>query len=167
MSTAVAATEAPPARRGKGRLFVILGVVLLLLAGGGAGAAFFLKLGPFAEAAAEAGEAAAEHAPPPAPPVFVEIPDIVANLNVGNRRATFVRLRSRLEVARAEDVAVAQAAMPRLLDLFTTYLRETRPEELRGSAGTHRLREELLARANLATRAGAVTDVLFVEMIVQ
>jgi flagellar FliL protein len=57
--------------------------------------------------------------------------------------------------------------MPRLLDMFTGYLRETRPEELRGSAGTQRLREELLARANIATRPGTVTDVLFVELIVQ
>ncbi len=40
--------------------------------------------------------------------------------------------------------------MPRLQDLFQTYLREMRPEELRGSAGTYRLREELIARANVA-----------------
>jgi flagellar FliL protein len=57
--------------------------------------------------------------------------------------------------------------MPRLLDLFATYLREMRPEELRGSAGTHRLREELLVRANLAVAPARVTDVLFVEILVQ
>ena len=56
-----------------------------------------------------------------------------------------------------------------------TYLRETRPEELRGSAGTHRLREELIARANIAVApptgsnqpAPRVTDVLFVEILIQ
>jgi flagellar FliL protein len=57
--------------------------------------------------------------------------------------------------------------MPRLLDLFQTYLREVRPEELRGSAGTHRLREELIARANLAAHPARVADVLFVEIILQ
>jgi len=57
--------------------------------------------------------------------------------------------------------------MPRILDLFTTCLREMRPEELRGSAGTHRLREELIARANLAAPPARVTDVLFVEMLLQ
>ncbi|MCU0986234.1 MAG: flagellar basal body protein FliL, partial [Acetobacteraceae bacterium] len=31
----------------------------------------------------------------------------------------------------------------------------------------HRLREELIARANVATRPARVTDVLFVEMLVQ
>jgi flagellar FliL protein len=51
--------------------------------------------------------------------------------------------------------------------MFTTYLREMRPEELRGSAGTYRLREELLARANIAVSPARVTDVLFSEMIIQ
>ena len=38
--------------------------------------------------------------------------------------------------------------------MFQTYLREMRPEELRGSAGTYRLREELIARANVAVQPG-------------
>jgi flagellar FliL protein len=54
-----------------------------------------------------------------------------------------------------------------LQDLFTTYLRELRPEELRGSLGMHRLREELTARARVAAHPVKVTDVLFVEMLVQ
>jgi flagellar FliL protein len=57
--------------------------------------------------------------------------------------------------------------MPRLLDLFQTYLREMRPEELRGSAGTWRLREELIARANIAIAPARVTDVLFTELLIQ
>ena len=57
--------------------------------------------------------------------------------------------------------------MPRLQDLFTTYLRELRPDELRGSVGMHRLREELTARAAVAAHPVRVTDVLFVEMLVQ
>jgi flagellar FliL protein len=86
-----------------------------------------------------------------------------------------VKLRSKLEITRAEDSAAITAAMPRLLDLFQTHLRETRPEELRGSAGTHRLRTELVARANIALSpppgstqpAPRVTDVLFLEILVQ
>ena len=108
----------------------------------------------------------AEHASEK-PPVFVELPEIVANLNTNGRRASFVKLHARLEVAQAEDQAAVQAAMPRLLDLFQTYLRETRPDELRGSAGTWRLREELIARANLAAAPAHVVDVLFTEMLIQ
>ena len=103
----------------------------------------------------------------PPPPVFLELPEMVANLNGNPRRPSYVKLRARVELARADDLPVAQAAMPRLQDLFQTYLREIRPEELRGSAGTYRLREELLARGNLAVAPARITDVLFTEMLVQ
>ena len=103
------------------------------------------------------------------------MPEIITNLNATGRRPVFVKLRSKLEITRAEDAAAIQAAMPRLLDLFQTYLRETGPEELRGSIGTHRLREELIARANIAVAPPAgstqaaprVTGVLFTEILVQ
>ncbi|MFC7538800.1 flagellar basal body-associated FliL family protein [Siccirubricoccus deserti] len=95
------------------------------------------------------------------------MPDIVANLNATGRRSSYIKLRSKLEITRAEDAALLQAAMPRLLDLFTTYLREMRPEELRGSAGTQRLREELIARASTAAAPARVTDVLFIELLLQ
>ena len=91
-------------------------------------------------------------------PIFAELPDIVANLNAGPRRTVFVKLRTRIELVRPEDAALVTAAMPRLLDLFQTYLREMRPEELRGSAGTYRLREELIARSNIALAPARVQD---------
>ena len=100
-------------------------------------------------------------------PVFMEIPEIIANLNAGPRRSSFIKLRAKLELSRAEDEIAVRAAMPRLLYLFQTYLREMRPEELRGSAGTYRLREELIARANIAVAPARILDVLFPEIIVQ
>jgi flagellar protein FliL len=57
--------------------------------------------------------------------------------------------------------------MPRIIDTFVTYLRELRPEDLRGSAGLMRLREEMLVRVQAAARPARVTDVLFREMLVQ
>ena len=100
-------------------------------------------------------------------PLFMDLPDIVANLNAGPRRAVYVKLRTKLELSRSEDQATVQAAMPRVLDMFQGYLREMRPDELRGTAGTYRLREELLARTNLAAAPARVVAVLFTEMIVQ
>ena len=108
------------------------------------------------------GKAAATRAP-----IFMDLPDIVANLNTGNRRAAYVKLKAKLELTKPEDQPVLTAAMPRVLDLFQGYLREMRPEELRGTAGTYRLREELLARTNLAAPPAQVVAVLFTEMIVQ
>jgi flagellar FliL protein len=42
-----------------------------------------------------------------------------------------------------------------------------RAEDLWGSMGTYRLREELIARADAAAAPARVADVLFVEMLVQ
>jgi flagellar protein FliL len=109
----------------------------------------------------------AEVKPAAGAPVYAEMPEIIANLDAGPRRASFVKMKPKLELAKAADQAAVSANMPRLLDLFTTYLREMRPDELRGSAGTYRLREELIARANIVLAPARVQDVLFTEMIVQ
>ncbi|MCR0980682.1 flagellar basal body-associated FliL family protein [Roseomonas populi] len=167
--------EAPP-KKGGGKKLILLALPLLL---GGVGAGLWfsgmLPFGKSAEHTAEHAAAIGGHggaqAPaagqPAKPPVFLDLPEVLTNLNVTGRRATFIRLKAKLELASESDAAAIQAAMPRLLDLFQTYLREMRPEELRGSQGTYRLREELRNRASLAASPARIQDVLFVEMIVQ
>lgn len=103
----------------------------------------------------------------PIVPLFIDLPEMVANLNSNPHRPNYVKVQARLEVTSPEDVERVKAAMPRLQDLFQTYLREMRPEELRGSAGTYRLREELIGRANIAAAPARVTDVLFIQMLIQ
>jgi flagellar protein FliL len=103
----------------------------------------------------------------PSVPIYVDLPEMVANLNSNPHRPNYVKLLARLELGRQEDAERVKQAMPRLQDLFQTYLREMRPEELRGSAGTYRLREELIGRANLAAAPARITDVLFIQMLIQ
>ncbi len=99
--------------------------------------------------------------------IYVDLPEMIANLNSNPRRPSYVKLQARIEVTKQADVALVTAAMPRLQDLFQTYLREMHPEELRGSAGTYRLREELIARANLAVAPARISDLLFTQMLIQ
>lgn len=156
------AQDVLPAAAGGSRrrkLLLVAAPVLLLLLGGGAWMTGLLGGG------AAPAAAGAERAVPP--PAFVDMPDILTNLNAIGRRPVFIKLRAKIELARGDEAPQVQAAMPRLVDLFQTYLREMRPEELRGSAGTHRLREELIARANVAAAPVRIADVLFVEVIVQ
>ena len=103
----------------------------------------------------------------PVPPSFVDLPELIANLNSSPARPSYVKVVARLEIPRPEDVEKVRAVMPRLQDIMQTYLREMRPEELRGSAGTFRLREELIGRANVAAAPAKISDVLFTQMLIQ
>ena len=60
-----------------------------------------------------------------------------------------------------------QAVIPRVIDNFQTYLRELRVDDLNGSAGLYRLREELLTRVNVAVQPAKVNAILFKEMLIQ
>jgi flagellar FliL protein len=117
------------------------------------------------------GKSEAKHVPAKAEaqavPIYVDLPEMIANLDSDPRRPRYLKLRARVEVHGAEDERMVRGAMPRLQDLFQTYLRDMRPEDLRGSMGTYRLREELIARADVAAAPAHVSDVLFVEMLVQ
>ncbi len=159
-----AANTAPSVQKFDKKRLLLLAIPVVLI---GAGAAAWFTglvsslpgmkrapLTPLATAAAAA-------------PVYVEMPEIVANLNAGARRSSFVKLQARLELSRPEDLAAFTAAQPRVMDLFQTYLREMRPDELRGSMGTYRLREQLIARASLAAAPARIVDVLFTELLVQ
>jgi len=153
-----------PAKSGKRKKLLMLALPVLLLLGG-AGLWFTgilpKMLGMQKEEPKKAEEAK------PAVPIYVDMPDMVANLNGDPRHPSYLKLQSRLEVSKQEDVERVKQSMPRLLDLFQTYLREMRPDELRGSAGTYRLREELIARANIAVAPAKVNDVLFTQMLIQ
>lgn len=141
-------------------LFVIAPLVLLLLVGGGA--AFFLLGGKKEEPPPEAA------APVPAKAlVYYNLPEILVNLNAAGRRSSFLKMTISLELENPADIPKIQAVMPRIVDNMQSYLRELRAEDLRGSAGLFRLREELLARVNAASQPAKVSDVLFQEVLVQ
>ena len=152
------------AKSGKKKLIILIAIPVLLIAIG-AGLWFSGILPSLLGMRHE--EPHHEEATKPPVPVFVDLPEMVANLNSSPGRPSYVKLSARVEVPKPEDADKVRGAMPRLQDMFQTYLREMRPEELRGSAGTYRLREELIARANAAVAPARVSDVLFSQMLVQ
>jgi len=113
-------------------------------------------------------EAHAEMAPPPKPPVFVEVPDMLVNLagNPGDR-IQYLKVKVVLEVKEEKQIEAIKPSMPRVTDIFQTYLRELRPSDLNGSAGLFRLKEELTRRVNAAVAPIQVSAVLFKEIVVQ
>ena len=79
----------------------------------------------------------------------------------------YLKLKIVLEVKEEKQVEVDQADLPRVTDIFQTYLRELRSSDLNGSAGLFRLREELTRRVNAAVSPNQVSAVLFKEIVVQ
>ena len=150
----------------KGKLLLVAVPVLLLAVGAGG---WFSGIIPslLGHKTAHAGGGGGPDAAVAGPPAYVDVPEIVSNLNVPGKRSSFVKLHAKLELAARSDEAAVTAAMPRIQDMFQTYLRDMRPEELRGSEGSYRLREELIGRATVAAIPAHVTDVLFVELIIE
>ena len=153
---------------GKKKLLIIVGAVVLLLIGAAA-AVFFsgiLDSEETEESAEKEGKEGAE-AEMGKKTYFVDLDEMIVNLNTAERRQSLLKLKVSLEVAEQKDVAVVRELTPRVVDNFQTYLRELRLDDLRGSAGMYRLREELLTRINIAVEPAKVKAVLFKEMIVQ
>jgi flagellar FliL protein len=91
---------------------------------------------------------------------------MVVTLGSGGK-AGFLKMQVSLELENAGDEARIKAVMPRIVDNFQVFLRELRIEELQGSHGLYRVKEELLARVNAAAHPTKVKQVLFKEMLVQ
>jgi flagellar FliL protein len=151
--------DAPPASKKK-KLILIAAAVAVLCLAGGAGAWFFFFHGHGDEQHAEA--------PPPKPPAFIEVPDMLVNLvGAPGERVQYLKVKVVLEVKDEPQVEKIKPALPRVTDLFQTYMRELRPSDLNGSAGLFRLKEELTRRVNTAIAPSHVSAVLFKEVVIQ
>jgi flagellar protein FliL len=145
----------------KGKLKLIIAVVAVLLVVGGGGGWFFLFRHHDDEKHAEA----KVEKPPP---VFIEVPDMLVNLVSGpGERVQYLKVKVVLELKDEKQVEVVKPSMPRVIDIFQTYLRELRPTDINGSAGLYRLKEELTKRVNVALLPIQVNAVLFKEIVVQ
>lgn len=98
---------------------------------------------------------------------YIELSEMLVDLHTSGRKRTFLKLRVSLELANPADAPKVESELPRIVDSFQVYLRELRVEDLQGSAGMYRLKEELLRRVNMAVKPVRVTDVLFGEMLIQ
>jgi flagellar FliL protein len=147
-----------PPKRSKRKLLIILAAALLVLgAGGGFGAYMFLG-----------GAAPADGEPAvvvdTTPPVFYDMPEIVIRLDGG--QGQYLKLATVLDLAPEHTPDQMKAVEPRLLDMMQTYLIELKPDDIKGTAGMYRVRQELLRRVN-DVMPGSTKDILFKTIILQ
>jgi flagellar protein FliL len=152
---------------GKKKLILFAAIGLVVLAGAGAGVYFSGLLGGGKDKAHAGKDSASAEAPKPIAAHFLDLDEMVVTLGGVGRKSSFLKMRVSLELASPDDEARIKAIMPRIIDNFQVFLRELRIEELQGSQGLYRVKEELLARVNAAAAPTKVRDVLFREMLVQ
>ncbi|WP_297513464.1 flagellar basal body-associated protein FliL [uncultured Caulobacter sp.] len=183
-----------PAKKKPPILIIAIAAGVLVLGGGGATAFFLLKPKPAAEAGehgkekkekkkekkeekggekkGEGKDAAAGGAGVPTIKegpdgvVFYTLPDIVVNMQTADGKSTFLKLKLTFELPDQDTADALTPNLPRLQDMFQTFLRELRPEDLNGSQGTYQLRVELLRRVNLVAAPAKVNAVLIEEMLI-
>lgn len=102
-----------------------------------------------------------------APPVFYDMPEFLVNMSAADGPIRYLKMRVAIEIPNADVLPEIELLMPRVVDGFQIYLRELRPEDLEGSAGIVRMKEELLRRINLAIEPHQIRDVLFKEVVIQ
>jgi flagellar FliL protein len=160
---------------------IIIGAAAAVLVLGGGGTAAFLLLGHKAPAAANAkhekpkkkekdgkkdDKTGAQIAEGPDGVVFYTPPDIVVNMQTADGRPTFLKLKLTLELPDQATADTLDEDMPRLQDMFQTFLRELRPEDLAGSQGSYQLRMEIQRRVNLVIAPAKINTVLIEEMLI-
>lgn len=150
-----------PASAPKGKLKIIIAAVgLFVIIGGGSVTWFMFSRGHGEEVHAEAAA--------PKPAMFIDVPEMLVNLvGAPGERVQYLKAKIVLEVKEEKLVEAIKPSMPRVTDIFQTYLRELRPADLTGSAGLFRLKEELTRRVNTAIAPSQVNAVLFKEIVVQ
>ena len=153
-------SEAAAKQKGGKKKILIVAAAVLVLGGGGA-AAYFMILRPHKS----------DHAavPEKKPVAFLDLREMTVNLaNEPNQdHPRFLKFRVALELNDSKVIPEIQPLLPRVEDTFQVYVRELRVNELEGSAGLYRLREELLRRVNIAVYPAKIDAVLFKDIVIQ
>lgn len=163
------AENKPEEKKGKNGMKIIILVVIsfFIIAGGITVFLFLTESGRHMAGLDKKKEGKEEKEISPETLTFYKMPELMVNLVPAGKKTPFLRLGIKLELPNAEAQKTIDLLLPRVIDQFQMYLRELRMEDIEGSAGIHRLREELLKRVNAVSAPLKVKDVLFEVLLVQ
>ncbi len=154
----------PPPRNSSKLMFILigLGVLLIILAGvlffTPVGKSLFSKKEPIEVNEPQMNLSSLE---------FVQLPEILVNLRSAEGRIGFLKSTFIVEVDNGTIAKKIEKLKPVLVDLFQVYLRELDPNDLKGSAGLQRVRQELATRTNNVIAPEKIRNILFKEFLVQ
>lgn len=143
-------------KKGKGLLFVIVGVVVVL---GGVGAYL-------ATSGGNSGDAKAAPIPTNRVGPIIPVAPFVVNLNESANRYIKISISMEMGVEGLEDEAAKR--LPIIRDRVITYLASLSLDDVRGEETKGVIRAELVKKVNQAFGAdGSVKNILFTEFVIQ
>ncbi|MHA1539728.1 MAG: flagellar basal body-associated FliL family protein [Alphaproteobacteria bacterium] len=154
---AVSSIGKPPEKKALPIKLILLGIVIT------AAVAFF-ALGGGASIGGKEGKSSSHGS---AQAYYFAIPEISVNLGGKKENEKVLKLRVNLQVGSDADKLKAEELSPQIIDQFQSYLRGVSINDLKGSEGLYRAKEELLMRANVVTNPLYVEDVLFQQLLIQ
>jgi flagellar FliL protein len=152
-------TEEVAAKRKRFRIIAAAAALLLLIAG--ALGYYFLVMdhGNTEEKAPkdESAEAA----------IYVPVPEMIVNLRTPDGQSAFLKIN--FAIAAHDEAAgeMLKERVPDIRDALQPFLRELRPEDLAGSAGVLRIKEEMTRRVKDRVGPDKIDDILIQDMIQQ
>ena len=164
----------PEQKKGRSKGFIFL-ILFLLILGGGGGYIYFLNPGlvglddttasSTATVASDAGSGASGEAVQTFDSI-IPLEEIIINIRDRDFQRLF-KLSISLELVDPEDNPAVMQKLPVLLDSFQSHLRGLRISEIEGSRAIYRIKEELIARANIVLHPVRIKNILLAELLIQ
>lgn len=96
---------------------------------------------------------------------YLALDEIESSQEQLDGRVLRIKIRLALMLFQKTDMAKLESEVGRIRSAITEYLQTLKMEDLQGSAGMYRMRNELLRMINLLVGDTLVKDVLFNEML--
>jgi flagellar FliL protein len=149
----------------KGKIIVAL-IALIMLAGGGAagyfGGAMIAPPKPVKPAPVEV-----KPAGPPDRSLFVDMPQMLVALHSSIAGSPVLQLSVTIQCSTSDDVETLKSYLPRVLDVFQSYVGGMRVEDFRGTENLEKFRKGLIKNLLTAIKPGKVDNVLFQHLTIR
>ncbi len=152
---------------GSSKIFLIIGLVFLLIIGGALAFLFLTPMGKTLMGKEAPGEEVDERKYDLQNLSFSTMPEILLNLRSNDGRQVFLKATFVIESSSPKIGEKIDKLKPMIVDQYQTYLRELDIDDLKGSAGVERIRQELVSRTNALVAPDKINNVLFKEFLIQ
>lgn len=147
------------AKRKRFRIIAAVVALLLLIAGG---LGYYFLVMQHSDTEKKVSEDKSDEAA-----IYVPAPEMIVNLRTPDGQSAFLKIN--FAIAAPDEAAgeMLKERMPDIRDALQPFLRELRPEDLAGSAGVFRIKEEMTRRVKDRVGADKIDDILIQDLIQQ